>query len=52
MGELLPYADVLLPNITEACLLTGTPYQEGVQSEAFIEMLIEKLQACGAKMLF
>ncbi|MCQ5069231.1 bifunctional hydroxymethylpyrimidine kinase/phosphomethylpyrimidine kinase, partial [Faecalibacillus intestinalis] len=49
MGELLPYADVLLPNITEACLLTGTPYQEGVQSEAFIEMLIEKLQARGAK---
>ncbi|BAV02400.1 pyridoxamine kinase [Lactococcus formosensis] len=49
MGELLPYADVLLPNITEACLLTGTPYQEGVQTEGFIEMLIEKLQARGAK---
>lgn len=49
MGELLPYADVLLPNITEACFLTSTPYQEGVQSEAFVQMLIEKLQALGAK---
>lgn len=49
MGELLPYADVLLPNITEACFLTSTPYQEGVQSEAFVQMLIEELQARGAK---
>lgn len=49
MGELLPYADVLLPNITEACFLTNTPYQEGVQSEAFVQMLIEELQARGAK---
>lgn len=49
MGELLPYADVLIPNITEACLLTDTPYQEGVQSEDFIHMLIEKLQVRGAK---
>ena len=49
MAELIPYADVLTPNITEACLLTDTPYQSGLQDEAFITELIEKLQAKGAK---
>ena len=28
MKELLPLADIITPNITEACLLTGTPYRE------------------------
>lgn len=27
MHELVPYADILLPNLTEACILTKTPYR-------------------------
>jgi len=27
MHELVPYADILLPNLTEACILTNTPYR-------------------------
>ena len=28
MKELLPLADIITPNITEACLLTGTPWKD------------------------
>lgn len=41
-------ADVMLPNLTEACLLTDTPYRE-TYDQAFIEELLEKMQAAGAK---
>lgn len=29
--KLVPYADILLPNLTEACLLAGVPYDEKYQ---------------------
>ena len=29
MKDLLPLADIITPNITEACLLTGTPWKDG-----------------------
>ena len=29
MKELLPLADIITPNVTEACLLTGTPWKDG-----------------------
>ena len=29
MKELLPLADIITPNISEACLLTGTPWKDG-----------------------
>ncbi|MDR0199853.1 MAG: pyridoxamine kinase [Streptococcaceae bacterium] len=45
MRELLPFADVLMPNITEACFLTNTPYSENSEPQA----LVKKLQALGAK---
>ena len=41
-------ADVILPNITEACLLTGWPYRE-TYDEAYINGLLDKLAAAGAK---
>ena len=28
MIRLVRYADVVVPNVTEACILTGTPYKE------------------------
>lgn len=41
-------ADVMLPNVTEACLLTDTPWQEQCD-EAFAAELLKKLHARGAK---
>ena len=41
-------ADILLPNITEACMLTGIPYKE-TYDEAYIEGLLAAMEAAGAK---
>ncbi len=43
MKELCKAADVILPNITEACLLTDTPY-EPEPDEVFVKMLVAKLE--------
>jgi pyridoxine kinase len=48
MKRLCDGADVLLPNVTEACMLTGHPYREEYD-EAYVSELIEKLLALGAK---
>ncbi len=48
MKKLCADADYLLPNITEACLLTGEPYTTEYD-HAFIDRLIEKLCLLGAK---
>lgn len=52
MAEVCGKADVILPNITEACLLTGMPYQTSYD-EAYIRTLLEKLLelGCGAAAL-
>lgn len=41
-------ADIILPNITEACFLTGHEYKESYD-EAYIDELLAKLRAAGAK---
>ncbi len=41
-------ADVILPNITEACMLTGMPYRE-TYNEAYIDELLSRLVDDGAK---
>ncbi len=48
MKSLCASADYLLPNITEACLLTGLPYRE-ITDEPFVNELLEGLHALGAK---
>ena len=48
MAKLCAIADIVLPNITEACYLTGTPYQEEYD-EAFAKNICRKLAAQGAK---
>ncbi|MBR5381695.1 MAG: pyridoxamine kinase [Oscillospiraceae bacterium] len=47
MKSLAFSADVILPNITEACLLTGREYRE-TYDEAYVADLLEALEAQGA----
>ena len=48
MRTLIPRADYILPNITEACFLAGVEYCDRHDRE-FLEMLIYKLYDMGAK---
>ena len=41
-------ADVIVPNITEACFMTGMPYREEY-GEDYIRELLQKLSALGAR---
>ena len=43
MKELLPMADIITPNITEACLLTDTPWKEGAWTMKDLSVLCLKL---------
>ncbi len=44
MRDLCTKADVILPNITEACFMTGTPYQQELD-ETFVSELMGKMEA-------
>lgn len=49
MKHLVEFADILTPNVTEACMLTGTPYkEEGWKRQELMEM-VDKLRELGAK---
>lgn len=48
IGELIEKADLVLPNITEACLITGHPYKEDMSLEELTE-LAKKVNNLGAK---
>ena len=48
MGLLCAEADVVLPNITEACFMTGTPYQEQYDQQ-YVMDLISKLDEMGCR---
>lgn len=45
MKDLAVRADILTPNLTEACLLTDTPYHEEPWSDEDLEELLRKLSA-------
>lgn len=49
MAVLCSNADIILPNITEACFMTGMEFKSSGYDEAYILELIEKLAALGAK---
>ena len=51
MKKLCTGADIIIPNITEACFLTGIPYEKGPHSEEFINKIIDKLCALNIKSL-
>ena len=46
MKHLVPYADIITPNITEACILTDTPYKTRWKLKE-LKALTEKLEAMG-----
>ena len=48
MRDLVPFADILTPNLTEACILTETPYDPNL-SEERLEELCQELNAMGPK---
>ena len=48
MKGLLAYADVLTPNLTEACILTDTVYRTNMSNEELTE-ICEKLSHMGPK---
>jgi pyridoxine kinase len=47
MKQLVCYADILTPNLTEACILTDTAWHDGKWKLAEIAQLAEKLSAMG-----
>ena len=54
MRELCRHSDVLVPNLTEACMLCDTPYLDTAamppqELNAYIDGLLQKLSAFGAK---
>lgn len=48
MKGLCAKADYVMPNITEACFLTGVEYKEEYD-RAYVDLLLEKLTALGCK---
>lgn len=49
MKELIRYADIITPNLTEACILTRTPYHEGKWKKKDIIAMADELAAYGPK---
>lgn len=47
MKKLIQYADIITPNLTEACILTDTSYQADKWKLKDIHILVEKLRAMG-----
>jgi len=47
MSKLCEKADIIVPNLTEAALLIGEPYNPGPYSKSYIEDLMKKLSALG-----
>ena len=46
MAKVCAKADIILPNITEACLLTGTPYKTSYD-ESYIHELLKETAGAG-----
>ena len=48
MAELVEFADILTPNLTEACILTDTSYREDI-ADAELFAMCQRLSQMGAK---
>ena len=47
MADLVRRAHIITPNLTEACILTGTPYHEGVWRRRELAELLSRLHELG-----
>ncbi len=48
MAKLCAQADIIVPNMTEACFMLGMEYKEGPYSEEYIKDILKKLSDLGA----
>ena len=48
--NLIPHADLILPNFTEACLLTNTPYPDA-SKQINVHILFERFKEMGARQI-
>ena len=48
LRSLIPLADIITPNITEACLLTDTPWKDGFWNESELSELCQRLHKLGS----
>ncbi|WP_297901054.1 pyridoxamine kinase [uncultured Parabacteroides sp.] len=51
MKALCERADIIVPNLTEATLLLGEPYQAGPYTKAYIDSILHKLGQLGPKQI-
>ncbi len=49
MTSLCMMGDIILPNITEACIMTNIPYQENNHSDEYINSILKALKNKGMK---
>ena len=49
MAKLCAKADVIVPNLTEACLLLGEPYPEKEPTREFLHALLKRLTTLGCR---
>jgi pyridoxine kinase len=49
MRKLCAKADIIVPNITEAALMLGEPYVDGIYTKDYIERMLKKLSEIGPK---
>lgn len=49
MTKLCSKADIIIPNITEACFMVGSIYKKGPYDKPYIEDLLQRLSKLGAK---
>ena len=51
MKKLLRRADIILPNVTEACFLTETPYKENYDGAFVLELFKKLSKLCSGKII-
>lgn len=51
MGDLCSIADVIIPNITEACFILGREYVPGPYTKGFVDGLLEDLSRIAGKVV-
>ncbi|MDP4119837.1 MAG: pyridoxamine kinase [Bacillota bacterium] len=49
MAKLCSKADIIVPNMTEACFILNEPYKEGPYTKEYIEQMLKKLSTLGPK---